>query len=669
MALSPPSQQQQQTLSLLTMMKMLMGNLPLLVLVLLLVLSPTLGYPQYQTAIPNGNRVPHPCVQGQAWLGVGHVVPAGGGDRNPFGRDFAAHGMKWTPELCHADSDGDGRSNGQELGDPQCTWREGMTPDLQAPISHPGVCEPITSADCTQRNAWMKCTSGTFECDAFQDKELRNLTLRLPAATPVPAEETTYSCMLFRVPDDASFHLVATQPFLDNTMVVHHMLLFGCRNGETMEESSSPYRCEMVPHANCQEVIITWTIGMRGNCLHPHTGFRLGQKGYRMVALQVHWNNPNRASDYTDSSGLVVHYTPTLRQYDAGVLVFGHLYLQVDPQNQEVSGGNSSVPGLQTYSSLCPSHCLTRMFNSTIYITSAINHMHYLGKHQRIELVRKGEKVLDLAWDPQFVYDSPVVHRKHPPVAMHPGDEIRTTCTFRRPRAGRPVCYGEATSDEMCFGFLTYFPKEPQLLQPWCTSRRSMISCERTIPELWNKPIYGCPWRAFIRPPSQEAVAMVTQVLGTCYSSSRELVCSSTCRAVLRKIRQHPCFVGDMGYYVVSKVRQYSKHGEAFANAWFTCNCDKDYDFCERRSLAGVLGKDKDTLCQPSWAGAITDGSPSGSSGGSGGSSSSSSSGGGSGVFLRQRARLFVMVVVVTCLCLCLIGWCCDDGVLSLLLL
>jgi hypothetical protein len=38
-----------------------------------------------------------------------------------FLQDFAAAGHAWTKELCQADSDGDGFSNGQELGDPQCT--------------------------------------------------------------------------------------------------------------------------------------------------------------------------------------------------------------------------------------------------------------------------------------------------------------------------------------------------------------------------------------------------------------------------------------------------------------------------------------------------------------------------------------------------------------------
>ncbi|RHX97125.1 hypothetical protein DYB25_012429, partial [Aphanomyces astaci] len=43
------------------------------------------------------------------------------GARNPFGIAFSSAGGKWTPELCKADSDNDGATNGEELGDPYCT--------------------------------------------------------------------------------------------------------------------------------------------------------------------------------------------------------------------------------------------------------------------------------------------------------------------------------------------------------------------------------------------------------------------------------------------------------------------------------------------------------------------------------------------------------------------
>lgn len=44
----------------------------------------------------------------------------------------------WTRELCQKDSDGDGRTNGEELGDPNCVWRVGDIPTSSTGLSHPG---------------------------------------------------------------------------------------------------------------------------------------------------------------------------------------------------------------------------------------------------------------------------------------------------------------------------------------------------------------------------------------------------------------------------------------------------------------------------------------------------------------------------------------------------
>ena len=41
-------------------------------------------------------------------------------------------------DLCRKDSDGHGKTNGQELGDPNCVWVEGTVPELQDGLSHPG---------------------------------------------------------------------------------------------------------------------------------------------------------------------------------------------------------------------------------------------------------------------------------------------------------------------------------------------------------------------------------------------------------------------------------------------------------------------------------------------------------------------------------------------------
>ena len=46
--------------------------------------------------------------------------------------------LKWSRGLCEMDSDGDGMTNGEEVGDPQCVWTPGNNPNRTTNITHPG---------------------------------------------------------------------------------------------------------------------------------------------------------------------------------------------------------------------------------------------------------------------------------------------------------------------------------------------------------------------------------------------------------------------------------------------------------------------------------------------------------------------------------------------------
>jgi hypothetical protein len=86
---------------------------------------------KYIAKIPNGGNVAGVDA-------LGHVDVEGGGELNAFGSAFSKAGYSWTKALCEADSDNDGQTNGQELGDPCCEWTEGGTPRWSAGVSHPG---------------------------------------------------------------------------------------------------------------------------------------------------------------------------------------------------------------------------------------------------------------------------------------------------------------------------------------------------------------------------------------------------------------------------------------------------------------------------------------------------------------------------------------------------
>lgn len=71
-----------------------------------------------------------------------------GKDFTPFGSDAKSHFIKdgsgvsqehvlWDQAWCQRDSDGDGRSNGVELGDPDCTWAVGDS-NPASEVTNPG---------------------------------------------------------------------------------------------------------------------------------------------------------------------------------------------------------------------------------------------------------------------------------------------------------------------------------------------------------------------------------------------------------------------------------------------------------------------------------------------------------------------------------------------------
>lgn len=72
-----------------------------------------------------------------------HVSAGGGGARTTFGEDVlanvTANGMEdfWAA-VCALDSDGDGLTNGEELGDPCCVWTLNSDPARTDGISLPG---------------------------------------------------------------------------------------------------------------------------------------------------------------------------------------------------------------------------------------------------------------------------------------------------------------------------------------------------------------------------------------------------------------------------------------------------------------------------------------------------------------------------------------------------
>lgn len=126
---------------------------PVFLVVLLALLSIPFVHarPNFPDRLPNGRASRDPA-SGLTCLFLGHNNCVPGAPRNQFGLDFAAANRLWTKELCEKDSDGDGLTNGQELGDPCCTWTPttaGRATLCRTQLSHPGDASSTNSAPTT----------------------------------------------------------------------------------------------------------------------------------------------------------------------------------------------------------------------------------------------------------------------------------------------------------------------------------------------------------------------------------------------------------------------------------------------------------------------------------------------------------------------------------------
>lgn len=131
----------------------------------------------YVPRVPNGDAGSR-SDSGFKCEHLGHDRCEHGSPRNPFGKDFEFIGkLQWTKELCEQDSDGDGLTNGEELGDPCCLW----TVDEQNPrgfrttgLSHPGDKDSVAdkaNAVCPKQTASDQSAASETSSSPSKSKE------------------------------------------------------------------------------------------------------------------------------------------------------------------------------------------------------------------------------------------------------------------------------------------------------------------------------------------------------------------------------------------------------------------------------------------------------------------------------------------------------------------
>lgn len=254
-------------------------------------------------------------------------------------------------------------------------------------------------------------------------------------------------CFAFRSPFTTPTQATAFGPRIDNSAVLHHMILFATDAPLT---DGAAFDCDGNMPRDAR-FVTGWAPGNRGTVMPADVGMELSGAPSFFI-LQVHYWNTTSAPA-VDASALQMCTTTELRAHAAAITTLGSLDIAIPPRATD-----HAVTG----------ECTPRI-TEPVHIIGSGPHMHRNGAALRTEILRGSgapEMLVDVAtysFDAQVNYPSDTL--------VMPGDRLRTTCRYRNPGA-RTIYFGERTEDEMCFNFVLAWPAGALANGPGAATRR-----------------------------------------------------------------------------------------------------------------------------------------------------------------------------------------------------
>jgi hypothetical protein len=226
----------------------------------------------------------------------------------------------------------------------------------------------------------------------------------------------------FDVPWSGEVQALAFRSITDNTKVIHHWIMYGPGSGGLGGD----------------KFLVGWAPGKDEKTPLPDD-VGMYMPGSGQLRLDVHYNNKGTDSvAETDASGVEVCVTHTFRKYTATVMGLT---------------GDATAPAGQTKTNT--STCTANVTGSEpVRILSVSPHMHKLGVHAFFSQTSGGTEVIH--HDAAFNFENQQVHALDN-VIVKDNDRLTTACTYTNP-TNSTVSFGQDTSDEMCFNFITYYP-------------------------------------------------------------------------------------------------------------------------------------------------------------------------------------------------------------------
>ncbi|XP_036406203.1 DBH-like monooxygenase protein 2 homolog [Megalops cyprinoides] len=271
----------------------------------------------------------------------------------------------------------------------------------------------------------------------------------------VPSVHTYYHCRIVKLPTLGSkHHVYRIEPVIQNPDLVHHMLLYYCSPSVNETLTGMCYSAQLHAFHMCMGAMATWAIGGGGFDIPEAAGISIGgDNDVSYYRLEIHYNNQEQVSGRIDDSGLRFHYTPVLRQYDASILSVG---LIVDKSYVIPPNATS----FKSYA-LCKTSLISQLLPSPVpdlNIFMVMLHTHLAGRKIRVGHFRNGEQIDFLALDEHYDFELQQALFLGKIKNVKLGDELVVECTYNTVNRTRLTELGLATTDEMCFAYMFYYP-------------------------------------------------------------------------------------------------------------------------------------------------------------------------------------------------------------------
>jgi hypothetical protein len=251
---------------------------------------------------------------------------------------------------------------------------------------------------------------------------------------PIPQEDDHYECFYFKTNVDANTLATSLAPLLDETRSLHHWLLFAAPN-ENESPSGTHRQCDGI-HPGAY-LMAAWLPGTPALVLPQDVGMEMPTGASPQFILENHYNNIARLQGASDNSGVKVCATKKPKATHAGMHWLGSERITL----QARSAGSAQAT-------------CAPVSQQPIHILSVIPHMHKLGRHATMTIMRANGATEKLH-DGVFEFENQAIYTKN--VVLNPGDKVTTRCDYMNDTSG-VVTLGEKTSNEMCYMFTLAYP-------------------------------------------------------------------------------------------------------------------------------------------------------------------------------------------------------------------